>query len=38
MTKTETFDSVWDALADTPQKAANLHNPAAFPLVSGPVD
>ena len=24
MTKTETFDSVWDALADTPQQAANL--------------
>ena len=24
MTKTETFDSVWDALADTPEQAANL--------------
>ncbi|NBX05887.1 MAG: XRE family transcriptional regulator [Betaproteobacteria bacterium] len=25
MTKIETFDSVWDALADTPEQAANLH-------------
>ena len=25
MTKIETFDSVWDALADTPEHAANLH-------------
>lgn len=24
MTKTETFGSVWDALADTPEQAANL--------------
>ena len=24
MTKIETFDSVWDALADTPEQAANL--------------
>lgn len=24
MTKTETFSSVWDALADTPEQAANL--------------
>lgn len=24
MTKTKTFDSVWDALADTPEQAANL--------------
>ena len=24
MTKTETFDSVWDGLADTPEQAANL--------------
>lgn len=24
MTKTETFNSVWDALADTPEQAANL--------------
>jgi predicted XRE-type DNA-binding protein len=25
MSKTESFRSVWDALADTPQQAANLH-------------
>jgi predicted XRE-type DNA-binding protein len=25
MNKTESFRSVWDALADTPQQAANLH-------------
>ena len=24
MTKTDEFDSVWDALADTPEQAANL--------------
>ena len=24
MTRTEEFDSVWDALADTPEQAANL--------------
>jgi predicted XRE-type DNA-binding protein len=24
MTKSETFNSVWDALADTPEQAANL--------------
>jgi predicted XRE-type DNA-binding protein len=24
MTKTETFSSVWDAIADTPEQAANL--------------
>jgi predicted XRE-type DNA-binding protein len=24
MTKTETFNSVWDAIADTPEQAANL--------------
>jgi predicted XRE-type DNA-binding protein len=24
MTNTETFDSVWDAIADTPEQAANL--------------
>jgi len=36
MTKTGTFDSVWDALADTPQQAANLRNPAGFPLVFWP--
>ena len=25
MSKTETYASVWDALADTPEQAANLH-------------
>ena len=24
MTRTETFDHVWDAIADTPEQAANL--------------
>ncbi len=28
MTETETFSSVWDALADTPEQAANLRTRA----------
>ena len=28
MTKTESYDSVWDAIADTPEQAANLQTRA----------
>lgn len=28
MTESETFDSVWDAIADTPEEAANLRTRA----------
>ncbi len=28
MTKTESYESVWDALADTPEEAANLRTKA----------
>jgi predicted XRE-type DNA-binding protein len=30
MKKTESYDSVWDAIADTPEQAANLRTRAAM--------